>query len=195
MRGQSSSLLISLLLSAASTVGIVVAAGESPSDDFTLQSILEHHPMVVTLEGASTSLAELLNAEGRPVVITFWATWCSPCRKEVPHLSDLSNRFKDAGLKVIGLTVEDPNTARDQVRAFMREQEVTYPIAFASESVYRLFNREDATVLLPRVFVFDGDGRLVAHVGKYYPRKTVRDITDAIKKAVGGSGASATTGG
>ena len=78
----------------------------------------------VTLEGDSVSLAAL---RGTPVLLNVWATWCAPCRREIPELQALHERYAPGGLRVIGVTV-DARSAGADIRQFVAEQGMTYEI-------------------------------------------------------------------
>jgi cytochrome c biogenesis protein CcmG, thiol:disulfide interchange protein DsbE len=89
---------------------------------------------VTTLDGAPLTADAL---RGRVVLVNFWATWCLPCRVEMPLLQRMYDRHRDRGLVVLGLSVDrgDPAT----VRAFLRERGVTYPVAVVGGNVARAF--------------------------------------------------------
>ena len=74
---------------------------------------------------------------GKVVLVNFWATWCLPCRVEMPLLQRMSERHRDAGLIVVGLSVD--REGEDSVRTFLRERGVTYPVAVVGADVERAF--------------------------------------------------------
>ncbi len=74
---------------------------------------------------------------GKVVLINFWATWCLPCRVEMPLLQRMAERHRDAGFVVVGLSV-DRDTG-ESVRTFLRERGVTYPVAVVGPDVERAF--------------------------------------------------------
>jgi cytochrome c biogenesis protein CcmG, thiol:disulfide interchange protein DsbE len=77
----------------------------------------------LTFTNMSTgSAAALSDYRGKLVLVNLWATWCPPCRAEMPALSDLQNEFRDAGLVILALSDEDPSTVRD----FMREHPYSF---------------------------------------------------------------------
>jgi peroxiredoxin len=89
------------------------------------------------------------------VLVNFWATWCPPCRKEMPDLEALYNRFKGDGLVVLAISDEDAA----KVRPFIAERQVTYPILLdPGRKVSDLFQVEG----IPKTFVYDREGKLVA---------------------------------
>ena len=78
----------------------------------------------VTLDGDSVSLASL---RGKPVLLNVWATWCHPCREEIPVLETLHEQYKARGLELIGVSVDAEGEA-GKIRDFAREFRMTYPI-------------------------------------------------------------------
>ena len=104
------------------------------------------------LQGKSWTLQAL---RGKVVLVNFWATWCPPCRKEMPDLEVLYNRFKSQGLVILAISDEDAG----KVKPFLAERKVTYPILLDSgRKVNELFRIEG----IPKSFVYDRDGKLVA---------------------------------
>jgi len=97
----------------------------------------------------------LKKQRGKVVVLNFWATWCPPCRKEMPDLEALYQQFKDQGLVILAISDEDA----DKVTPFIAEHKVTYPILLdPGRKVNELFQIEG----IPKTFVYDRNGRLVA---------------------------------
>jgi peroxiredoxin len=110
--------------------------------DFTLSDI----------EGESWHLQDL---HGKVVLVNFWATWCPPCRKEMPDLQALFDKYKSKGMIVLSIV----NDKEAKVRAFIRQQEITYPVMLdPGGKVHELFQVEG----IPKSFVYDRDGKLVA---------------------------------
>jgi thiol-disulfide isomerase/thioredoxin len=169
---------------AASFVAICVAVMASAlADDMqipSLSEVLASDFQVRALDGSTISLADLVGA-GRPVVIEFWATWCTPCRKTLPHLIRVKKEHAEA-LVVIGLTVEDPIEDASRVRAFAEHQKLNFPVAFAPNEVFQFMNRR-TDIAVPKLFVFDATGELVAYVPRYSPL-TPHKLESAIKKAL-----------
>ena len=104
------------------------------------------------LQGRTWTLSEL---RGKVVLVNFWATWCQPCRKEMPDLDALYNRFKSEGLVVLGISDEDAA----KVRSFIAERQVTYPILLdPGRKVNASFQVEG----IPKTFIYDREGKMVA---------------------------------
>lgn len=97
----------------------------------------------------------LKNLRGKVVLVNFWATWCPPCRKEMPDLETLYQRFKDRGFII--LAISDENIGK--IKPFIAGHNVTYPILLdPGRKVNELFQVEG----IPKSFVYDRDGKLVA---------------------------------
>ena len=90
------------------------------------------------------------------VLVNFWATWCPPCRKEMPDIEALYNRYKDQGFVILAIS-EDEET--NKVAPFIAERKINYPILLdPGQKVNNLFQVEG----IPKSFVYDREGRLVA---------------------------------
>jgi peroxiredoxin len=104
------------------------------------------------LSGKNWTLAEL---RGKVVLVNFWATWCPPCRKEMPDLEALYTRFGAKGFVVLGISDED----KAKVEPFIRERKVSFPVLLdPGRKVNDLFVVEG----IPKSFVYDREGKLVA---------------------------------
>jgi len=120
------------------------------------------------LDGKPVSLAE---AKGKIVLLNFWATWCGPCRAEIPDLVDLQKRYADK-LEIIALATEEDDP--DQVRHFVQGSGINYRVAMASDNVVREYG---GIAALPTSFVIDAQGRVVQkHVGLNDPTLYEREL-------------------
>ena len=115
---------------------------------------------LTALDGKPLSLAAL---EGKVVLLNFWATWCGPCRAEIPDLVALQERYKDR-LQIIGLNVDDEEA---DIKQYVEETGINYPVAMTPNDVRIQFGGIPA---LPTSFVLDTEGRVVQkHVGLWNP--------------------------
>jgi thiol-disulfide isomerase/thioredoxin len=120
------------------------------------------------LDGQPVTLADL---KGKVVLVNFWATWCGPCREEIPALVALQNRYHDR-LKVIGLSIDEGAPA--DVRLFAQQYRVNYTIAMVGPEVQQAFGGISA---VPSTFVVNRDGQIVTrHVGMLDPGLTEQEV-------------------
>ena len=138
---------------------------EVPSDGVTLRFV--DAPASVgplTMETIDGELLDMSDLRGKVVLVNFWATWCGPCREEIPYLASLTERYPEH-LVVIGVS-EDAGGV-DMVEAFADQYGVNYPIVMSTPEIKRAF---PGVFALPTSFVVDPDGQMVqTHVGLISP--------------------------
>jgi peroxiredoxin len=155
--------------------------GEPASPYITLAQLARYEGVPVSLDAAPYRAAmeelekderqrasadfTLLDLNGKPwtlgglrghvVLVNFWATWCPPCRKEIPDLAALYSGFASQGLVILGISDE----SADKVAPFAQKQDVPYPVLLdPDDKVHKLFSVEG----IPKSFVYDREGKLVA---------------------------------
>jgi thiol-disulfide isomerase/thioredoxin len=104
------------------------------------------------LDGKAVTLA---GSKGKVILLNFWATWCGPCRAEVPDLVELQNKYKDR-LQILGLVVDDDD--QDAIKKFVERFSINYPVAVATNEIRLQYGGIPA---LPTSFVLDSEGRVV----------------------------------
>jgi thiol-disulfide isomerase/thioredoxin len=114
------------------------------------------------LEGKDINLAE---QKGKVVLINFWATWCGPCRREIPDLVSLYDEWKDEGLVIVGIALD--RDGAEAVKPFVDEHSINYPIVLdPDQSTEKHF---DAMYGLPTTYVVNPEGMIVRRVLGIFP--------------------------
>lgn len=129
------------------------------------------------LDGGTFRLAEY---DGRVVVLNFWATWCGPCRSEIPHLVEMNREYKGRGVEFVGLSTEEPLTAREKVRNFAAQYRMDYRLGF-SERQWAARLMQDKTNI-PQLFVLR-DGRVLNRFIGFNDARP-QQLRDAIEQAL-----------
>jgi thiol-disulfide isomerase/thioredoxin len=119
---------------------LVLGQGEKPAPELNLNDV-EGHAL------------RLIDFKGKVMLLNFWATWCAPCRAEMPDLVKWQREYKSQGLQVIGVTY--PPADLTEVREFIKRIEVNYPIALGEERTKAIFDKGEA---LPVTVVIDKKG-------------------------------------
>lgn len=128
------------------------------------------------LDGSTLKLSSL---RGKAVVLNFWATWCAPCKIEMPWLAEFHKQYGPQGVEVIGIAM-DENT--DKVRDFVKETGATHTILLGTEEVGDAYG---GVQFLPATFYIDRDGKVVDRVFGLVSRS---EIEDKIKLSMGTPG-------
>jgi thiol-disulfide isomerase/thioredoxin len=157
---------IALALAALSGLGGLSACskGTSPPEGVALESageaavvqlLKDPAPVadftVTDLDGRTISSADL---RGKVVLVNFWATWCPPCRAEIPDLIKLQEKYRD---KLVVLGISEDEVPADEVKAFVVAQKMNYPVVMTSPALAKIFRGVSA---LPTTFVIGRDGKL-----------------------------------
>jgi thiol-disulfide isomerase/thioredoxin len=128
---------------------------------------------------------ELADHKGKVVLLDFWATWCGPCRIEIPGLVRLQERYRDQGLVIIGISLDD---SLEPVREFYREYRMNYPVAMGDERISALYG---GILGLPTTFLIGRDGRIYA---KHMGATDISVFEEEVKELLGTGGAQDTVG-
>lgn len=124
---------------------------------------------------------QLAAQKGNVVFVNVWATWCGPCRMEIPELAKLDAKYHGRGLRVVGVSIEESSI--DDVKKFVRDEKVAYPIAFDNEGT--IANLLQTTVL-PTSVIIDRNGKIVWKQVGAIVDNDVPEVERVIEKALGG---------
>jgi peroxiredoxin len=129
------------------------------------------------LKDADGKTVHLSDYKGKVVLVDFWATWCGPCRLEIPWLKEFQNKFKDRGFEVLGISMDDDGWAA--VKPFASDLGINYRIVIGDDATAQNYGGVDA---LPTTFVIDREGRIAKiHVGL----TSKKEIEDGIQQLLG----------
>src|SRR6202045_2575629 len=131
--------------------------------DFSLES----------LEGKTMRLSDF---RGKAVLLNFWATWCGPCKIEMPWFVDFQKQYGSQGLQIVGVAMDD--ASKEDIGKFAKDMGVNYPILIGKEAVGDQYGGVPA---LPETFLIARDGKIV---DKIIGLKGKAEIEDAIKEAL-----------
>jgi thiol-disulfide isomerase/thioredoxin len=105
---------------------------------------------------------------GKVLLINFWATWCPPCRKEIPYLIKLQEKYQEKGFSVIGISMDEGG--KRLVKKFVSKLKVNYPVIIGNAKIARGFG---GVIGIPVSFVVDREGNLVKRLDGYVSEKVV----------------------
>jgi len=111
-----------------------------------------------TLKDANGATVRLADYKGKVVLLNFWATWCGPCKVEIPEFVDLYAQYKDRGFVILGVLSQDTPTA-DQLQTFIHDNKMQYPVTYPNEQVEGAFGE---LLALPTSFLISRDGAICA---------------------------------
>lgn len=144
---------------------------------FLSEDLLERK--IRPVQGNSFRLGDF---HGKVLVINLWASWCGPCRREIPEYDRVRKEYAGRDVEFIGLTTEDPSEASEAVSNFIRQTQFGFRLGWSDrEMTRRLMNGRSS---IPQTFVIDTAGGIVNHWVGYAPRQSGERLRDAIKKAL-----------
>jgi thiol-disulfide isomerase/thioredoxin len=149
--------------------GSPVASGTDPA----IGSLAPEFSLKSVPDGKTVSLSSL---RGKAVVVNFWATWCGPCKIEMPWLVDLQKKYGDQGLQIVGITKDDSNEAA--IAKFTQKMGVNYTILVGNQQVVDLYGGVGG---LPTSFFVNRSGKVVHEI---IGLDSESKFEDAIKQAL-----------
>lgn len=136
----------------------------SPAPDFSLQS----------LDGKTTRLSDF---RGKAVLLNFWATWCGPCKIEMPWFVDFQKQYGSQGLQIVGIAMDD--ASKEDIAKFAKDMGVNYPILIGKESVGDQYGGVPA---LPETFVVARNGKILEKIIGLRGKGEIDDIIQTALK-------------
>lgn len=164
MRNQKRFHSLVVILALVASAALSLSASADPAPDFTLPSST----------GENVRLAE---QRGQVVMLNFWASWCGPCRKEMPLLDEMSKRYGAAGFVLYGVNVEEDNT---DAKKLIKQLGVTFPILYDTESKASSLYNVDA---MPTTVLIDKKGE-IRFVNRGYKEGDENKYRDQIRELI-----------
>ncbi len=144
---------------------------------FLPESVRERQ--IKTLDNSSFRFSDF---QGKVVVINLWASWCGPCRREVPEYEKVRKAYAGRDVEFIGLTTEDQRTASARVNKFLREINFGFRLGWADRETARtLMNGKNS---IPQTLVIDANGHIVNHWSGYSPGHSGDRLKQTIEEAL-----------
>ncbi len=129
---------------------------------------------VTDIDNHKLSLADY---KGKVVLLDFWATWCAPCRTEIPHFVEMQNKYGPDGFQVIGISMDDD---AKPVKEFSQQYKLNYPVAVGDDKLAESYG---GVLGLPVNFIIDREGRIYAkHLGATDVSVFDQDVRDLLAK-------------
>lgn len=134
------------------------------------------------LKSIDNSTFKLADFSGKVIVVNLWATWCGPCRQEVPDYEKVRKEYAGRDIEFIALTTEDPYSARERVQKFARDFNFGFRIGWADRETARaLMNGRN---VIPQTLVIGADGRIVNRWTGYSSRQSRDRLRQALDHAL-----------
>jgi len=147
-----------------------------------VMSVLPESLLSRELKAIDNSSFRLTDFDGKVIVVNVWATWCGPCRREIPDYEKVRKEYAGREVEFIALTTEDPLAARDKVQKFVRDMNFGFRVGWADPATARtLMNGRSA---IPQTLVVDKNGQIVSHWRGYSAGESRDRLKQAIEKAL-----------
>jgi len=129
-----------------------------------------------TLKDSSGHTVRLSDYRGKVVLLNFWATWCGPCKMEIPWFIEFERQYKDRGFAVLGISMDEEGW--EAVKPFLAGMNVNYRVLMGDETVAKAYGGVES---LPTSFIIDREGRIAArHIGLVSKTAYEKDLKELL---------------
>lgn len=168
--------LTAILLSAACTTTTTKAGGGTvkPTSSRKAAPAFE-------LKDADGKAVKLADYNGKVVLLNFWATWCGPCKVEIPWFIDFETQYKDKGFAVVGVAMDEEGW--DIIKPYIQQKKVNYRVLLGTDQVAQMYGGVES---LPTTFILDREGKIATvHVGLVSKSEYQNDINQLLSQPAG----------
>jgi len=162
----------------------ITAPANNPTAAPVVTTPLPASVMNAELKALDGSTFRLADYPGKVLLVNLWATWCGPCRAEIPDLIKVSQEFKARGVEIIGLTNENQDLDEEKVKNFVRELKIPYKIGWAEQNFALELMQGQVRNNIPQSFVISRDGRVVKRFVGFSPVETPGKLRQALEDAL-----------
>ena len=130
-----------------------------------------------SLPGLDGKTVNLSDFKGKVVILDFWATWCPPCREEIPSFIQIQKEFSDKGVVVVGIALDEEGAK--VVKPFAKKKEINYPLVIGKTSTTEDYGGIEG---IPTTFIINADGKIVGkHVGLTTKAEFLKELAPLLK--------------
>lgn len=131
-----------------------------------------------TLTDLAGSEISLSDYKGKVIFLNFWATWCPPCRTEIPGFVEIYEKYKDKGMQILGISLD--RAGEQKVLDFVKEYKINYPVAMGTKNIVRDYEPGN---FIPSTFVIDQNGKIRhKHIGYLHKSALEKYFLDLAKE-------------
>ena len=128
---------------------------------FTTSALAQRQAPNVAFKTVDGKTYDLSKLTGKVVIVNFWATWCGPCRKEIPDFIEFYKNYKDKGVEILGVSLD--REGWEKVTPFLKQTPINYPVVLGNGEIAGKFSNFNA---IPTTFIIDKSGKIVGeHTG------------------------------
>lgn len=161
-------------------------AGSNTNSTTTETKNSDHPPapsgiLQTEIKDLDGNIFKVEDKKGKVVLLNLWATWCGPCRAEMPEIIAMQEKYRDKGLEVYGLNTDDESV--EDIKAFAQQMKLNYSLGYASGKMLNEFIKVTRLSGIPQTIIINREGKMTFAVGGGGNR-VVRDMKEAVEKTV-----------